>query len=219
MVPGTFPWVCRDLQQFLNWQRSRPWLVMAPTQSVQCTICAEVKKLGLHATPGQHEETAFIEGTVADCLNAKKLLKKIDKHCKSGSHNKCKAILDVREKDLIGESLKASHSLFEERHKDNIEATERIFRTAYECAKSQLSFSEHPRLVDLQEANGISCGSMLFSDHSAASIVEHVGSEMRSEIIGHVVRSKSHFAILVDGSTSVSNAQSLIVYIRTVFES
>lgn len=159
-----------------------------------------------------------MEGTVTDCRKAKKLLKKIDRHRDSGSHRKCKEILDTRTEDRIGESLRASQSLFEKQHKDNIETTEKVFRTAYECAKSQLSFAEHPRLVDLQELNGISCGKMLFSEHSSATIVEHVGSEMRSEIISHVMKSKSPFSILVDESTSVSNAQSFIVYIRTVFD-
>lgn len=180
-----FPSVCRDGQQFQNWQKSRPWLVMAPTGSVKCATCAEVKKLGLHASSGQHEGTAFVEGTVMDCL-----LKKIDKHRDSGTHKKCKDILDTREEDSIRESLRASQSLFEERHKDNIETTQKIFCTAYECAKSQLPFAEPPRLVDLQDLNGVSCGNMLFSDHSFASIVEYVGSEMRSEIISYIIKSK-----------------------------
>ncbi len=41
---------------------------------------------------------------------------------------------------------------------------------------------------------------------------------MRSEIISHIIKSKSKFAILVDESTSVSNAQSLIVYVCAVFD-
>lgn len=73
--------------------------------------------------------------------------------------------------------------LFEERHKDNIETTPKIFLTAFECTKSQLYFTQHARLVELQEMNGISCGKMLFSENSCSSMVEHVGSETRSEIV------------------------------------
>jgi predicted RNA-binding protein with RPS1 domain len=214
--PVTFPLVCRDLQQFQNWQKSRPWLIMALSGSVKCATCAAVKNLGLHASSGQHEEIAFVAGAVTGCSTAKKLLKKIDRHRDCGAHNKCTKILEVREKDRIGLSLRAAQSLFEERHKENIEATTKVFRTAYECAKSQLSFAEHSRLVVLQQLNGVSCGNMLFSENSCASIVEHVGSEMRLQIIDHIVKHESKFAILVDESTSVSNEQSIIVYVRTV---
>jgi hypothetical protein len=95
--------------------------------------------------------------------------------------------------------------------------TERIFRTAYECAQSQLSFREYPRLINLQSKNGLDCGNVLYSDHACADILQHIASQMRKEIVDHIIKTKSTFALMVDESTSCSNEQSLIVYIRTLF--
>ena len=47
-------------------------------------------------------------------------------------------------------TAKAAQSKFLERHRDNIDATTKVFRTVYECAKSHLSYSEHGRMVKLQ---------------------------------------------------------------------
>lgn len=49
--------------------------------------------------------------------------------------------------------------------------------------------------------------------------VEHVGCEMRLEIVQHIVASKSKFSALVDENTSVSNVQSMVVYVPTIFDS
>jgi len=70
----THPRVCRNLDQFQAWQRSRPWLSLnSETGNLKCTSCAEVKQTGLHTQKGQHYESAFIDGTVQS-LTAKKLL-------------------------------------------------------------------------------------------------------------------------------------------------
>jgi len=114
--------------------------------------------------------------------------------------------------------LEIAQSLFEEREKDSIEATEKIFRTAYECAHSQLSFAEHSRLVTLQQRNGVQCGDLLQSDHACANIVEHIAKQMRSEITKHIIEQKTTFAVMIDESTSCANDQSLIVYLRTLYE-
>ena len=184
-----------------------------------CSICNNVHSLGLHASQGLNQETAFIEGKVAGASTAKKLLKKIDRHRDSVTHIKSEKILRSRETDAITQSLKVSQTLFEERHKENIDATVKVFRTAYECAKSQLAFTQHSRLIELQGLNGDSCGNILFSDRACASIVEHVGCEMRLEIIQYIVANNCKFSVLVDESTSVANVQSMVIYLRTVFDS
>ena len=108
-------------------------------------------------------------------------------------------------------------SLFEQQNKNNIEATERIFRTAYECAKSKLSFSEHTRLTVLQKLNGADCGNILYSDHSCRNIVDHIASEMRKELVDYILKTNAKFSIMIDESTSCDNAQSMIVYVRLLF--
>ena len=96
--------------------------------------------------------------------------------------------------------------------------TSKIFRTVYECVKSCLAFSELSNLVTLQELNGVEMGSMLTSHVAGASIAQHIASDMRKELVLYLLESRSKFSILVDESTSVSQEQAMVVYIRTQFE-
>ncbi len=131
-----------------------------------------MKGLGVFAERGQHTESAFVDGTVSNCSSAKSLLKKIDKHRDSASHQKAENALAMREANKLKDNLRAAQLLFEVRHRDKIEATEKIFRTAYECAKSHLSFTEYSKLVTLQTINGVKCGSMVRIMH--AVILFHI---------------------------------------------
>jgi len=131
---------------------------------------------------------------------------------------KCQELLATRADKQIETSIETAQTKFMERHKDNIEATEKVFRTAYECAKSHLPFREHTRLIELQSINGLACGEVLKSYHSCANIVSHIASCMRDEISNYIVQHKCPFSILVDESTSVANVQSLIVYVRLLFD-
>jgi len=213
-----YPKVCRNIEQFQAWQKNRPWLVIVgETGGVKCALCAKVKRIGIHADKGQHIENAFVEGTVFG-KDAKTLLKKVDKHGSCLNHVKCSEIEKMRESDRILESVQAARCRFEERHREDIEVTTKIFRTAYECIKSHMSFSEHSRLLELQSLNGVNCGNVLYSHHSCANITSHVAAEMRTEIVNHLLNSHAEFSILVDESTSVANTQSMIVYVRTHFE-
>lgn len=187
------------------------------TNSVMCSLCAEIKRLGIHSEQGQHYETAFVDGDVKQCKTAKVLLKKIDKHRDSNSHKKCVELLEVKASNTISESIQAARTKFEERHKDNIDATAKVFRTAYECAQSHLPFREHPRLMELQSLNGVNCDTMLYSFNSCANIIHHIANQMCDEIVQHVVKTKAKFSILIDESTSVANVQSVVVYIRTQY--
>src|SRR5271163_4113738 len=106
--------------------------------SVMCQSCSQVKSLGIFTERGEHFESAFVDGSVKDCKTAKTLLKKVDKHRDSASHNKALQILASSEEDLLGNSVRNAQTNYEERHKHNIDATEKVFRTAYECGKWHL---------------------------------------------------------------------------------
>ena len=196
-------------------KKRRDWLVMGSNRSVKCNICAEVRgNTGVNVREREHIENAFVEGTVISDKTAKVLLKKIDKHRDSKQHaTACKIIQDQKHAALE-QALVASCTLFEEQNKSLIELTERLFRTAYECASSHVSFRKYSRIVDLQSLNGLDCGSMLYSHNSCAVMVDHIATEMRTEIVQHIISSESKFSIMIDESTDVSNVQNLIVYIR-----
>ena len=69
--------------------------------------------------------------------------------------------------------------------------------------------------MTLQSVNGLNTGDMLVSNHSCKNIVEHIASEMRSELILHIVANDLLFSVMIDESTSVGDKQSMIIYIRT----
>jgi Domain of unknown function (DUF4371) len=146
------------------------------------------------------------------------LLKKIDKHKASKAHERAVQILLLAQSNMLEESVRKSESLFKKQHETKICETSRVFRTAYECAKSQLSFSEHTRLIQLQQCNGLKLGNVLFSYHSCENILTHIAQEMRKDLIDYIVQNDCVFAIMVDESTTVSQQQGLIVYIRTEFD-
>ena len=212
-----YPKVCRNHAQFKAWQKTRAWLdVCVETGNVKCLQCSQVKRLGLHNEQGQHNEVAFVDGTVT-AKTAKCLLKKIDKHRDSHAHAKCIEIVEMREADRINEAAQTANAKYVQKNQQRIDATARVFRTAYECVKSHLPLSEHPRLLQLQSLNGLECGKMLYSHHACSNIVSHIAGSMRGEVVQHIVESKAKFSVLIDESTSVSNVQSLIVYIRTLY--
>ena len=103
---------------------------------------------------------------------------------------------------------------YAELDKENIEATAKVFRTAYECARSHLSFKEHTRMIELQSLNGIECGTILYSYHACSNIIEHVASSIIGETFQYIISNKAKFFFMIDESKSVSNVQSLVVNVR-----
>lgn len=219
---ATHPAVCRDLEHFKNWQKTRNWLAFDEVSgSVKCVSCSKIGGQTGHAlhaaTTGQRTDAAFVKGHVKG-KTGKILLKKIDKHRDSAAHKMCEKILDERKGEQIKTVIKNAETKFVERNKENIEVTEKVFRTVYECAKSHLPHTEHTRLIELQSINGVNCGNILYSKTACSDIIHHISSEMCIEIVKHIISSHAKFSIIVDESTSVANVQSMVVYLRTLFE-
>ena len=162
--------------------------------------------------PGRHEEFAFVDGNVKYCQKAKALLKKANKHCNSKLHGGCVETQQELDEAKIEKAAEAADAKFIEKHRENVDAT--VFCTAFECANSHLSFREHERLIELQTANGLKCGNMLYAHHACSNIIAHAASCMRTEIVNYTVANKCKLSVLIDESTSISNVQTLIVYIR-----
>lgn len=199
-----YPKVCRNPEQFKAWQKSRPWLIMnAETGLVQCKTCAEIKRLGLHSERGQHHEPAFVYGNVV-AKSAKVLLKKIDKHRDCAAHIKCAELIKEKVSGCIENAMDNADLKFIERNKNNIDTTIKVFRTAYECAKSHLSFKEHSRLIDLQSLNGVHCGNVLYSHMSCSNIISHISDCMLKKVVDYIVKTKAKFSIMIDESISVA---------------
>ena len=82
-------------------------------------------------------------------------------------------------------------------------------------AKENQSFHNFESEVDVQELNGVDMGRILHSTNACINIVNHIGEEMLRNLTKEVIKSDSKFAIMIDESTTLSNASTLIIYVRT----
>ena len=71
--------------------------------------------------------------------------------------------------------------------------------------KRERPFTDFPHLIDLQQANNADMGSILHSRVTAAAICEHVGNEMRKNLIKAVIDSDEKIGIMIDEATTNSS--------------
>ena len=201
-----------------EWTKSRPWLC-TEAGKVFCEPCRSMtgKNFPVLNASESREETAFTVMGV-EALTSKKLLKKIDKHARSKRHEACVLNLKKASQDDAKNAFAAQSRRFEEINAHKIAVTERVFRVAYLCAKENMPFAKHPDIIDCHRLNGADMGSLLYSAVTCHDIVSHITSEMKKQLIGHVLKSGTKFSIMVDESTTVSAKCSLIIYIRVIFD-
>ena len=72
-------------------------------------------------------------------------------------------------------------------------STDRVFRTVYKIVKSARPFTDLPTDIDLQVLNGLDMGRTLHSDHSCATISQHIANEMRKRVVGKVQVEQNQF--------------------------
>ena len=92
------------------------------------------------------------------------LRKKIHKHKLSKSHIQAVAILKNRSEKQLDSSLLVAQEKI-------TSSTMSVFRTAYYIAKRNKPFTDHPKLIDLQKANGVNVGRVLHSNVTCAEII------------------------------------------------
>ncbi len=142
------------------------------------------------------------------------MLKKIDLHAKSAAH-KASVKQEQKAKEIsLEKSLLKATSVWVEANREKLTSTARMFNIAYTCTKEELSLRLHPKITELMEKNGQPKTSMLYSNVSCASIIHHIATEMRNDLIEHVKKSSEPFAVLVDESTTLSTKSALIIYLR-----
>ena len=82
-------------------------------------------------------DEAFINGVIA---NRKQLLKKIDKHGSSRSHQSCTEIERRAKKEMMPKAIDKTVTVWEEANEGKIVATCKIVNTAYLCAREELAY-------------------------------------------------------------------------------
>ncbi|XP_060882119.1 E3 SUMO-protein ligase KIAA1586-like [Metopolophium dirhodum] len=136
------------------------------------------------------------------------LRNKIKRHVESQAHEYALTIKKDKESQRLVKNMEAE--CFK-----NEKSTEHVFRTAYFIAKYNRPYDDHQKLIELQKVNGVHLGSTLHSRYSSTSIVSHIASKMRERIVKNIIESGSKLAVLIDESTTLSSATSMIVYIKT----
>jgi len=201
-----------------DWKRSRPWL-SCKDGKVFCTACQNMlgKTLVFLDVAETREDDAFtVLGVQAS--TSKKLLKKLDKHTKTKRHAACVKSAKIAASAPTEQAFTIQNRRFEELHADQISATEKVFRVAYLCAKQNLPFAKHAKIIACHQLNGAEMGSLLYSAVTCQEIVKHISSEMKEALISYIITSGTKFSTMIDESTSVSTKCCLVIYIRLLFE-
>ena len=110
-----------------------------------------------------------------DINRASSIRTKINVHQDSDTH---KTLMKVGE-DRAAEQLPRMFGADFEKH---IGSTSKIFRTAYYIANEEKPFTDHPKIIDLQEANRNKIGILLRSRITVGSICEFIGREMQKKL-------------------------------------
>ena len=135
------------------------------------------------------------------------LRNKMKKHNDSKAHQVATRTLELRTK----ETWKTCSSQVSAK---DVCTTEKIFRSVYFLAKSNLPFSDHPEICQLKRLNGIDLGVTLHSRYSATAIVETISHVMRGNLCRFITDHQMKISVLLDESTTVSRKSAMVVYIR-----
>ncbi|UYV63152.1 hypothetical protein LAZ67_2003299 [Cordylochernes scorpioides] len=90
----------------------------------------------------------------------------------------------------------------------------KLFRTAYNIAKTNRPYSDYENHITLQTLNGIKLGSTLHSRYSATQIINHIACEMRKMLVAKILSTNSKITILIDESTTLSNKSTLVIFLK-----
>ncbi|XP_027145225.1 E3 SUMO-protein ligase KIAA1586-like [Larimichthys crocea] len=203
---------CWTSDIFRQKKKQYPWLI-CQNKKLGCLTCQKIKSVGPNAG-GSHvhvvNEWSNVKVTVYGATRVAQLQslhKKIHKHRMSDYHQ-------AAEKSMEKAKEKRMETLTSDMQRDHFLSTDRVFRTVYKIVKSGRPFTDLPIDIDLQVLNGLDMGRTLHSDHSCATISQHIANQMRERVVGKVLQSGTKFSILIDESTTESKKSVLIIYVR-----
>ncbi|UYV76318.1 hypothetical protein LAZ67_14000008, partial [Cordylochernes scorpioides] len=196
--------------QYIQFKEKYPWLSISKGR-LGCNICASVKTLGaakserIHISP--EWSNYLIEAAGKDrASKLSNIRMKIKKHCESEAHKIAENIKKDRKKKLE----EYANNMNIEVENENI----KLFRTAYNIAKTNRPYSDYENHITLQTLNGIKLGSTLHSRYSATQIINHIACEMRKMLVAKILSTNSKITILIDESTTLSNKSTLVIFLK-----
>ncbi|XP_078542378.1 E3 SUMO-protein ligase KIAA1586-like [Lissotriton helveticus] len=208
---------CWNTKQWYYFQEEYKWLYLK-SGNIGCSSCKRAKSTGLSVhnnTQGMRVSKVWADGEVGPsgdgkAFRQKQLRKKIMEHKASAGHLAAEDILTAQQKNTL---VVAVH----ECNAKHMESTCRVFDTAYYLAKKDRPFTDHPDLILLQAKNGSAMGRVLHSNVTATEIIKHIALEMQQRLVCYIRQHKPKITVLIDESTSISNASTLIIYLRGIF--
>jgi len=202
------PTACFSVEKWQQWQDKWKWL-FCKNEKIGCSTCRDVSRIvdigrGVKIAV-EWSECAVGVGTTAKS-QVKKLCNKIYQHLERTTHNAAEIILKEKSANKLGKLIIESSTVFDEKTNAN-------FRTAYTIAKECMSFKKMKPIVSLQYQNGVLMESIHHSDHACANIIDHIGSQMRQEMVAHIKKNRSFISIAVY-ETTIYNKSYMIIYLR-----
>ena len=193
---------CWTDQQVSDFTHKYTWL-FSNNNCLGCSVCKDAKLSQGLKIQGMSVPLQWCNATVQPYgdgrpAELKSLRKKIAEHKESNFHKMSVDALSERSNNTLPRMM---HQATEQEY----ETTARVFRTAYFLMKRERPFTDFPHLIDLQQANNTDMGSILHSRVTAAAICEHVGNEMRKNLIKAVIDSGEKIGIMIDEATTNSS--------------
>ena len=112
-----------------------------------------------------------------------KLRKKMNEHFSSKAYQESEQQLKYRSEDLILKSFDKVNEKF-------ADPTRKIFNTVYSKAKRCRPFPDIQKEIELQAKNELYMGVGIHSRKTVVNIVDHIGSEIKKEIICKIMAKK-----------------------------
>ena len=209
---------CWSLNQWNDFKNKYNWLI-ANKGFLGCRYCKDVKTLNSMKSQGINLSKEWCEIKIGVGRNTLQenndktaqltsIRKKIHKHKLSEAHMAAMQILALAGKQVLETAVL-------EQQKELYKSTQKVFRTAYFCAKNNRPYTDLPGLVQLQQINGINLGKILHSNNTCMRICESIAATMRKKLCDAITSNASKVSIFIDESTTVSSNSVLVIYIRS----
>ena len=102
-------------------------------------------------------------------------------------------------------------------HKKTRKVMKNRFSTAYYLAKNGKPFSDFPKLLDMQELNGLDVQKGYRTDRAAAIFIDFIAELMKLSLKESLMKAK-YYSILQDGSTDTSVSEQELIYVLFLYK-
>ena len=197
------------------------WVTLcgSKVENVQCIVCKEYEA---QIMSSKNFSNIWINGSKNPTSDAvkKHVTSEMHKHAhKHAVDLALKKELGLKEyvenicrNTVIGKSITRMHEKTRKVIKNH-------FSTAYYLSKNEKPFSDFPKLLDLQELNGLDVQKGYRTDRAAAVFVDFIAESMKLPLKKCLIKVKAkYYSILQDGSTDTSVIEQELIYVLFLYE-